>query len=104
MKFSTAALSAILATCTIALPVVYTGSGYDTPDGVSIAELVARGETQLLPRRSDDSDDVELTANEFLDGACKAVVLVYARGSTQDGNLVRFSNTRCTEVAANTGT
>ncbi|KAK6084414.1 cutinase precursor [Seiridium cupressi] len=77
-------ISGFLAACSIAVPVVYTGSIYEVPGGVSIDELVARGEPRLVPRQSSET---EVTANEFLDTGCKDVVFVYARGSTQDGNL-----------------
>ena len=28
------------------------------------------------------------TANEFLEGGCRDVIFIYARGTTQDGNIV----------------
>lgn len=34
------------------------------------------------------SRDVGLTANELVDGGCRDIILVYARGTNQDGNMV----------------
>ena len=31
---------------------------------------------------------VGTTANEFLEGGCRDVIFIYARGTTQDGNIV----------------
>lgn len=85
MKSSAILWSGLLVVCAVAAPVVYSGSIYEVPGGVSIDKLVARGETRLLPRQLVDAN---VTANGFLDTGCKDIVLVYARGSTQDGNLV----------------
>lgn len=30
------------------------------------------------------------TANEFLEGGCRDVIFIFARGTTQDGNIVSF--------------
>lgn len=84
MKFSTVIVSSFLAAYTSASPIVATGTSYNVPEGVSIQEMVARGEDTLVKRQSNESD---VSANEFLDTGCKDVVMVYARGSTQDGNL-----------------
>lgn len=91
MKFSTVIVSSFLAAYTSASPIVATGTSYNVPEGVSIQEMVARGEDTLVKRQSNESD---VSANEFLDTGCKDVVMVYARGSTQDGNLVRSPSSR----------
>lgn len=88
MKFSTVIVSSFLAAYASASPIVATGTSYNVPEGVSIQEMVARGEDTLVRRQSNESD---VSANEFLDAGCKDVVMVYARGSTQDGNLVSSS-------------
>lgn len=86
----------LLALGATASPIVATGTAGGTPDGVSIEELVARGATQLGPRKDSDAN---VTANEFLDSGCKDVVLLYARGSTQDGNIVRRFVSRRTHTS-----
>jgi hypothetical protein len=91
MKFLLAV--SLLALGINASPIV-AGSGYQTPEVIPIQELVSRGTTQLYPRASDDN--ANLTANGFLNSTgssgCKDVMLVYARGSTQDGNMVCHSS------------
>lgn len=32
--------------------------------------------------------ETNTTANEFLEGGCRDVIFIYARGTTQDGNIV----------------
>ncbi|KAI1847570.1 hypothetical protein JX266_006422 [Neoarthrinium moseri] len=87
MKSAIILLPGLLAATASAIPIVASGSVYEVPEGVEIQELVARG--AVLPRQSNETDgsDVQVTANQFLDSGCKDVVLVYARGSTQDGNM-----------------
>ncbi|ETS78165.1 hypothetical protein PFICI_10227 [Pestalotiopsis fici W106-1] len=87
MKLSTILSAGLLAVYASATPIVTTGTSYNIPDGVSIQEMVARGEDNLVRRQANDTGDSSFTANDFLDAGCKDVVLVYARGSTQDGNI-----------------
>lgn len=47
-----------------------------------LATLVAASPISLEERATGT------TANEFLDNGCNDVIFLYARGSTQDGNMV----------------
>lgn len=35
--------------------------------------------------------DIGLTANEYVEGGCKDVIFFFARGTNQDGNMVRVA-------------
>ncbi|KAI0476264.1 carbohydrate esterase family 5 protein [Xylariaceae sp. FL0804] len=52
---------------------------------IRAAHLDGTTSSQLL--RSRASTPADETENEFLDGGCRDVILIYARGSTQDGNV-----------------
>ncbi|KAI0116511.1 carbohydrate esterase family 5 protein [Nemania sp. FL0031] len=65
MKFSTCFLSAALATAVTASPI-----GLDSTEDI------------VLDTRATGS-----TANDYLNGGCKEIILFYARGSTQAGNM-----------------
>ena len=53
-----------------------------------IASLSSALPNDLVVRQS---NRVGSTANEFKNGGCKPVVMVFARGSTEVGNMVSIS-------------
>jgi hypothetical protein len=52
---------------------------------VLLVGLAAAAPVELLERKTYGT-----TSNEYTTGGCKGVILFFARGSTQEGNLVRF--------------
>lgn len=52
-----------------------------------LATFAAALPNDLVVRQS---NRVGSTANEFKNGGCKPVVMVFARGSTEAGNMVRL--------------
>ncbi|KAI1137650.1 carbohydrate esterase family 5 protein [Hypoxylon sp. FL0543] len=80
MKLLLALLSAALATSTAAIPLVldYSESTISRLKGRQSAGIRAG-----IQRRQSTGT----TANEFLDGGCRDVIFIFARGSTQDGNV-----------------
>ncbi|OTA92212.1 carbohydrate esterase family 5 protein [Hypoxylon sp. CO27-5] len=80
MKVSLLLLSAALATSTSAIPLVLDYSES------TIAKLKERqsgsAKASIQSRQSTGT-----TANEFLEGGCRDVIFIFARGSTQGGNI-----------------
>ncbi|EJT73692.1 cutinase [Gaeumannomyces tritici R3-111a-1] len=68
MKFSLAA-TVVLVACSLAAPVTIPKAEYGFPNFI-------------LPRQT-----VGIEANEFKNGGCKDIVLLFARGSIQSGNM-----------------
>ncbi|KAI1212115.1 carbohydrate esterase family 5 protein [Annulohypoxylon truncatum] len=80
MRLSLTLLSAALAASAAAIPLTLDYSES------TIAKLKARQTASAagsIQRRQSTGD----TANEFLDGGCRDVIFIFARGSTQDGNI-----------------
>ncbi|KAH9905179.1 carbohydrate esterase family 5 protein [Xylariomycetidae sp. FL2044] len=76
MRASFTLTTAVLATLASATPLTFDLSE------AQINKLKA-GQTNGISARQDDST----TANEFLEGGCRDLIFIYARGSTQDGNI-----------------
>ncbi|KAI1077745.1 carbohydrate esterase family 5 protein [Whalleya microplaca] len=79
MKISPSLLSATLVVFTSAIPLTLDYS----EDAIAKLKAKAVGSSSgLQPRQSTGT-----TANEFLEGGCRDVIFIFARGSTQDGNI-----------------
>lgn len=82
MKFTRSLMTAALAAAVTASPIA-------TPNSI----VIDMDEQELSRIQETDAElraTVGTTANEFTSGGCRDVVLVYARGTGQDGNMVSF--------------
>jgi cutinase len=82
-------LAAVLGVA-VAIPLGIDVPTNDTTMLYSRREVAAIQFWKVLKVESTASMTAEMTANEFIDGGCKDVVMIYARGSTQSGNLVPY--------------
>ncbi|KAI1407882.1 carbohydrate esterase family 5 protein [Hypoxylon sp. FL1857] len=80
MKFSLALFSAALVTSTAAVPLTLDYSES------TISKLKER-QSASVKAGIQKRQSTGTTANEFLDGGCRDVIFIFARGSTQDGNV-----------------
>lgn len=78
MKFTASALSLLFASGIVATPV--------SVDSLRVDRSIAEG--QLSSDGLQARQSTSLTANEFNTDGCKDVVLIFARGTAQLGNLV----------------
>lgn len=74
MKFSLSLVA--LAASAIASPIV-----------LDLSEI-SQNELEEIHARDIEARQSGTTANEFLNGGCRDVVLVFARGTSQSGNIV----------------
>ena len=83
MKFTLSIMTAALAAAVTASPIA-------APNSL----VVDMSEQELASVQATDAElraTVGTTANEFTSGGCRDVVLVYARGTGQAGNMVSFT-------------
>ncbi|KAI1100040.1 carbohydrate esterase family 5 protein [Jackrogersella minutella] len=80
MKLSLALLSATWVASTAAIPLVL---DYSENTIVKLRERQSASIASSIRRRQSTGT----TANEFLEGGCRDVIFIFARGSTQDGNI-----------------
>ncbi|OTB09853.1 carbohydrate esterase family 5 protein [Daldinia sp. EC12] len=80
MKYSFSLLVATLATTSVAAPLVldYSEATIEKLKGHQAAAI--KSSTEVLQAAG-------TTENEFLEGGCRDVIFIFARGSTQDGNI-----------------
>lgn len=83
MKFTATLMTAALAAAVTASPIAAPNSIVIDMNDQEIAEVQAQ-DAELRAT-------VGTTANEFTSGGCRDVVLVYARGTGQAGNMVGFT-------------
>ncbi|CAJ2503388.1 Uu.00g107820.m01.CDS01 [Anthostomella pinea] len=83
MKASLALLPATLAVASAnTLTISLTTAEIDSIKAGHTTNIVSRQSGGLVPRQSGST-----TANEFLDGGCRDLIFIFARGSTQAGNI-----------------
>lgn len=72
---ATTIIAAVFATLTVANPIII-------PEPVLEDLAALEKESQLETRQTSD------TANEFIEGGCRANIFIFARGSAETGNMV----------------
>lgn len=95
MRLSLSLLFVTLVTSSVASPLVLDYSES------TIQKLKGR-RSAAIKASTQKRQSAGTTANEFLEGECRDVIFIYARGSTQDGNIVsHFSSLAARHIFVN---